>query len=276
MAKEKQVAILRALSEGMGIRATERLTDTSRETVLSLLVRAGEGCERLHDRLMVNLPCRLLELDEIWGYVGKHQRFCTEKDDPARVGDFWTWTALDPESKLVPSYRVGKRDGETANAFVADLAARLAGRVQLSSDGLVAYVDAIEKGFGGTADYAQVVKDYVAEPAGEGRYSPPRVSHVFKEAINGSPNMRFATTSHVERLNLSIRMENRRHTRLTLSYSKKLANHKAATALFFARYNLCRVHHSLRVTPAMDAGVADHVWSLEELLDSALAKPEAA
>jgi IS1 family transposase len=251
--------------------------------VLSLLVRVGEGCAILHDRLVRNVNATRIECDELWGFVAKKQRHITDAD-PEAYGDQWTWTALDPDSKLVVSYLVGKRNGTACNTFVADLAARVAAdqstglpkRVQISTDGLGAYVDAIERAFGGVVDYAQVVRDYEAEPIGAGWYSPPKVSAVEKTIVVGDPDLDYASISHVERLNLSIRMENRRHTRLTNAFSKKLRNHVAATALFFAHYNLVRSHRSIRMTPAMAANVTDHPWEIEGLVDAALAAREAA
>jgi IS1 family transposase len=267
---EKQVAVLRALAEGMSVRSTERMLDVSRETVLSLLVRVGDGCERLLDTTMRDIACNRIEVDEIWSFVAKKQRHVTDEDNTAVVGDTWVWIAIDPESKLVPCYRVGKRDAATANAFAADLAARLRNRVQISSDGLNLYVDAIERAFGARVDYGQIVKAYEAEPLGPGRYSPPMVVSVEKTVVAGRPDPDRICTSIVERQNLSMRMATRRFTRLTNGFSKKLRNHRAAVALWFAHYNLVRVHGTTRVTPAMASGIVNSVWSLEDLLDAAL------
>ncbi len=273
--RQKQVAVLNALVEGVSVRSTERMLDVSRETVLSLLVRVGEGCAALHDRMMRELPCQRIECDELWGYVQKKQRNLTERDDAAQVGDTWTFVAIDADTKLVPAYRVGKRDAITAQAFVADLASRMRNMVQISTDGLGLYVEAIEQSFGVDVDYAQVVKSFEAEPIGPGRYSPPKVSKVQKTPIIGNPDMRAASTSFVERQNLTMRMGIRRLTRLTNAFSKKLRNHRAATALHFAHYNLVRQHQTLRVTPAMAAGVTAEMWSMEQLLDAALAQEAA-
>ena len=270
--KAKQVAVLNALVEGVSVRATERMLDVSRETVLSLLVRVGEGCAALHDKTMRELRCSHVECDEIWGYVQKKQRHVTERDT-AEVGDTWTFVAIDADSKLVPSYLVGKRDTETTRAFVADLASRMWNRVQISTDGLGLYVDAIERSFGVEIDYAQVVKSYEAEATGPGRYSPPKVSAVEKHPVIGNPDMRMASTSYVERQNLTMRMGIRRMTRLTNAFSKKLRNHRAATALHFAHYNFVRRHQTTRVTPAMAAGVTNEMWSMEQLLDATLVTP---
>ncbi len=271
--KQKQVAVLNALVEGCSVRSTSRMTDVSIPTVLSLLVRVGEGCEALHDRVMRDLPCTHVECDEIWSYVAKKQRQVTEADDRSQVGDTWTFVAIE-DSKVIPAYRVGKRDMVTTVAFVDDLRSRLRNQVQLSTDGLSLYVDAIEQAFGGAVDYAQVVKSYEAEAIGPGRYSPPKVSAVEKIAVQGDPNMSRASTSYVERQNLTMRMAIRRMTRLTNAFSKKLRNHRAAVALHFAHYNLVRRHQTLRITPAMAAGVSSEMWSMDRLLDASLA-PEA-
>jgi len=270
--RPKQVAILRCLVEGNSIRSTERLVGVSRETVLSLLVRAGQGCQILMDRLFVDLECERIELDEVWAFVGKKQRHVHEMEDRAVVGDTWTFVAIDAETKLIPCFRVGKRDAATTNAFVADLAGRLNGRPQITSDGLRFYIGAIDRAFGSEVDYGMVVKSYEADPIGPGRYSPPKVTEIEKTVITGDPEIEMMTTSHVERQNLTMRMQIRRMTRLTNAFSKKLENHIAATALHVAWYNLGRVHQSLRVTPAMEARVTDTVWSMDQILDAALAE----
>ncbi|HEY2031315.1 MAG TPA: IS1 family transposase [Myxococcales bacterium] len=268
--RQKQVAVLNALVEGVSIRSTERMLDVSRETVLSLLVRVGEGCAELHDKMMRDLPCERIECDEIWGYVAKKQRNVTV-NDPDEVGDTWTFVGIDASTKLIPSYVVGKRDAPTTHAFVDDLASRMRNKIQIDTDGLALYVDAIESAFGVSVDYARVVKSYEAEPTAPGRYSPARVAKTEKAAMIGEPDLRVASTSFVERQNLTMRMGIRRMTRLTNAFSKKLRNHRAATALHFAHYNLVRRHQTTRVTPAMACGVTDTMWSMEQLLDAALA-----
>jgi IS1 family transposase len=273
--KQKQVAVLNALVEGCSVRSTARMTDVSIPTILSLLVRVGEGCATLHDRVMRDLPCTHVECDEIWAYVGKKQRQVTTADDASQVGDTWTFVAIDADSKVIPAYRVGKRDMANTAAFVDDLRSRLRNQVQISTDGLNLYVDAVERAFGGAVDFAQVVKSYEAEAIGPGRYSPPKVSSVEKIAVAGEPDMDRASTSYVERQNLTMRMAIRRMTRLTNAFSKKLRNHRAAVALHFAHYNLVRRHQMLRVTPAMAAGVTSEMWTMDRLLDAALA-PEVA
>jgi len=267
--RDKQVTILKALTEGVSIRSIERMTGVHRDTIMRLGVRVGEACERLHDTIVRDLECTDIQCDEIWSFVSKKARSVLPTDDTTRVTDLWVWVAFASDSKLVASFRTGKRDGATAKAFVDDLHSRLRNRPQISTDGLSTYVDVIEQAFGAAVDYAQVVKSYEPEPIGPGRYSPPKVSAIEKTAIAGNPDMDRASTSYVERNNLNIRMTNRRFTRLTNAFSKKVENHRASVALNFAVYNLCRVHGSLRVTPAMAANVTDHVWTMDELLDAA-------
>ncbi|HXP77926.1 MAG TPA: IS1 family transposase [Stellaceae bacterium] len=263
----RRTQIINALVEGNSIRSTERMTGTHRDTICRLLVEVGTGCHTIMNEKMRELPCRRMQVDEIWCYVGKKQRQVTPEDDRSRVGDMWTFVALDPESKLVPAYRVGKRTKPHAVAFMTDLSERLANRVQISSDALKSYVDAVERAFGADVDYGQAVKFYEAEPIGPGRYSPPRVVSQEKSVIVGDPDQRHISTSLVERQNLTMRMSMRRFTRLTNAFSKKVENLQAAVALHFAHYNLVRVHKSLRVTPAMAAGVENRLWSIEELVD---------
>jgi IS1 family transposase len=274
--KSKQVAVLSALVEGCSVRSIARMTDVSIPTILSLLVRVGEGCAKLHDAMMRDLPLKVVECDEIWSYVGKKQRHVKPTDDLSQVGDCWTWVAIDQDTKLIPAYRIGKRDRGNAVAFIADLKGRLRNNVQINTDGLAAYSDAIEIAWGGDTDYVQIIKEYEAEPIGPGRYSPPKVTAVQKTVKAGTPDMERASTSFVERQNLTMRMSIRRMTRLTNAFSKKPRNHAAAIALHFAHYNLCRRHQTLRVTPAMAAGVVPTMWTMEQLLDVALAHlPEA-
>ena len=268
--RQKQLGILNALVEGCSVRSTERMLDVSRETVLSLLVRVGEGCAQLMDSTMRDLPCKRLELDEIWAFIGKKQRHIKASEGGSEMGDVWTYVAIDAETKLVPCFRIGKRDGATTDAFVRDLASRLRCRVQLSSDGLRLYINAIDDAFGSDVDYAQIVKKYEADAIGPGRYSPPKVTSTDKTAIMGSPDMGKVSTSYVERQNLTMRMSMRRFTRLTNAHSKTLRNHKAATALHFAHYNFVRQHSTIRTTPAMAIGIAPTMWSMDELLDAAL------
>lgn len=263
----RRTQVINCLVEGNSIRSTERMTDTHRDTVMRLLVQVGEGCAQLMDKEMRDLPCRRIQVDEIWAYVQKKQRHITDADDQSRIGDQWTFVALDPETKLVPVHRVGKRDLPTATAFLTDLSERLANRVQLSSDALAAYVDATEQAFGADVDYGQAVKFYEAEPIGPGRYSPPHVVRSERTAIAGKPDFDHISTSLIERQNLTMRMSMRRFTRLTNAFSKKVENLRAAANLHFAHYNFVRLHRTIRCAPAMAAGVSSRLWDLEELVD---------
>jgi IS1 family transposase len=263
----RRTQIINCLVEGNSIRSTERMTGTHRDTVMRLLVEVGTGCQKLMDEQMRDLSCQRIQVDEIWSYVGKKQRNVTATDDRSRVGDQWTFVALDADTKLVPVYRIGKRNLSTATAFMCDLSDRLSNRVQISSDALKAYVEATERAFGADVDYGQAVKFYDAEPVGPGRYSPPRVTYSERNVIAGQPVEAHISTSLVERQNLTMRMSMRRFTRLTNAFSKKVENLQAAVALHFAHYNFVRVHRSLRVTPAMEAGVCNRLWSLEDLVE---------
>lgn len=265
---EQQVAVVRALSEGSSVRSTERMTGVHRDTILRFVNRLADGCARALDQSMRNLPCARVQCDEIWGFIGKKQRHLTENDS-ATMGDVWTFVAMDADTKLVPAYRVGKRTAAETRAFVADLSTRMANRVQLSTDGLSLYVEAVEQAFGGQIDYGTLVKSYEAEPIGPGRYSPPKVVAVERTALVGDPDPDHISTSYIERQNLTMRMGLRRLTRLTNAFSKKLENFKAAVAVHFTYYNFVRIHRSLRVTPAMAAGVCPRVWSMEDLVSLA-------
>lgn len=264
---EKKLAVVSALVEGNSVRAVSRMTGVHKTTILKLLVEVGERCGRLMDEKMRGLACREIEADEVWCFVKKKQRRLTDAEKIAgELGDAYTFIAFDPQTKLVPTFTVGKRDWTTTHAFVHDLKARVAGRIQLSTDAFRTYTEAVERAFGSEIDYAQIVKTYAPEDAGRGRYSPPAVTGVEKIEIVGRPERSRICTSYVERNNLTIRMQLRRFTRLTNGFSKKLANLKAMLALFFAHYNFCRIHGSLRVTPAMAAGVTDRVWELQDIL----------
>jgi len=263
----RRTQVISALVEGNSIRSTERMTDTHRDTIMRLMVEVGTGCAAIHNETMRDLDCRRIQCDEIWTFCRMKQAHVPRFTDRTKVGDQWTFVAIDPESKLIPAYRVGKRTRETAVAFMTDLSERLSNRVQISSDSLRSYVDAVERAFGADVDYGQIVKFYDAEPIGPGRYGPPRVTGAARTVIAGNPDQAHISTSHIERQNLTMRMSMRRFTRLTNAFSKKLENLQAAVSLHFAHYNLIRLHRTLRVTPAMAANVTDRVWSLEELVD---------
>ena len=235
---------------------------------MRLGVRVGEGCARLHDRMMRGLQVPILEFDEVWGYVGKKQK----RVEPGETdkGDQYTYTALDAVSKTIVSYVTGKRNEPTTRAFVNDVWERIVNRPQITTDGFVPYIEAIAECFGDGADFAQLVKHYAAEHSVEAkrRYSPPHVVRVERRVVSGRP--RRISTSYVERSNLTLRMQQRRFTRLTNGFSKKLRNHRAAVSLFVSHYNLCRVHETIRMTPAMALGVTDHIWTIGELVEAAM------
>jgi transposase-like protein/IS1 family transposase len=259
-------AAIKCLLEGCSIRSTERLTGLNRNTIMRLLVIAGERSAQLLDTKLRGLNCRYVQCDEIWSFVAKKQRQ-VRKDDSTEIGDQWIFVALDADTKLVASYCIGKRSIANTMRFIGDLHKRLAQQIQLTTDGFHFYTKAVPEIFGLDVDFAQLVKlfgDFGQHD--EGRYSPPRIAEVISKVRIGNPSVRDISTSYVERQNLTMRMQLRRLTRLTNAYSKKLANLKAAVALHFAYYNFCRVHSSLRVTPAMEAGLTDHVWSVSELV----------
>src|SRR5438093_10338245 len=268
---ERRARIIGMLAEGNSLRAASRLADVSINTVTKLLLDVGAACERYQDQALRNLKCKRIQCDEIWAFVYAKAKNLPEKYAGAfGYGDVWTWTALDAPTKLVPSWAVGRRDGFTASAFIRDLAGRLATRVQLTTDGHKVYLEAVEGAFGSEIDYAMLVKLYEGDsgknaPA-ETRYSPARCTGARTAKISGNPDEQHISTSYVERQNLTMRMSMRRFTRLTNAFSKKVDNHKAAIALHFMYYNFGRIHQTLRVTPAMESGVSDHVWSIEEIV----------
>ncbi len=258
------------LTEGMSVRSIERVTGVHRDTILRLQGRVGAACAEMMDRKMVDLPCKRVEVDEQWTFVLKKQSRMKRRESARRMGDFWIWVGIDSDLKVVPSFRLGKRTAKDANAYMKDLAKRLRNRVQLSTDGLVLYVDAVERAFGGAVDYAQIVKVYEAQPLKPNRRSPPRVSASEKKRISGAPDPSLVSTSIIERLNLTTRMRCRRLTRLVDSFSRKPENLKAALDLHFACYNFVKRHESLGgATPAMAAGVANSLWSIGDLVDLA-------
>lgn len=265
---ERRCQVISALVEGNSIRSTVRMTGVAKNTVTKLLVDVGTVCAIYQNEVMQNLPCKRIEVDEIWSFVGAKAKNVPEgKKGQDGIGDVWTWTAICADTKLVPAWLVGGRDSEYATAFMCDLASRLANRVQLTSDGHKPYLKAVEEAFGGAVDYSMLVKHYGAAPDGpQTRYSPPECTGCKKEKIVGNPNPSFISTSYAERQNLTMRMKMRRFTRLTNAFSKKLANLEHAVALHFMHYNFARIHQTLRSTPAMKAGVTDHLWSIEEIV----------
>lgn len=265
----KRTQILAMLCEGSSMRSISRIADVSINTVAKLLVEAGEACLAIHDETVRGVKASRVQCDEIWSFCyAKEKNVAAAKAAPDGAGDVWTWTAIDADTKLMVSYFVGDRSGESAMILMDDLRARLANRVQLTTDGHRAYLEAVEGAFGADVDYAQLVKLYgsIGGKSAEIRYSPAECTGIRKRRVEGNPDAAHVSTSHVERMNLSIRMQNRRFTRLTNGFSKKLDNHIHALALYFAFYNFCRIHKSLRVTPAMAAGVTDRLWTLEDIV----------
>lgn len=267
LSAEKRTAVVAALVEGNSIRATVRMTGVAKNTVVKLLADLGAACDRFHDETVRNVRAKRVQCDEIWSFVyAKQKNVPAEKRGQFGIGDVWTWTAIDADSKLIVSWLVGSRDGAAAYDFMQDVASRLRGRVQLTTDAHKPYLSAVEDAFGVDIDYAMLQKIYGSEPSGEKRYSPAVCLEAIPTPVIGDPNPKHISTSYVERQNLSMRMSMRRFTRLTNGFSKKLENHCAAVALYFVYYNFCRVHQTLRVTPAMEAGLSDHVWSLDEIV----------
>lgn len=261
----KRVQIINLLVEGNSMRATARIADVAFNTVAKLFIDTARMCADYQDRAFKNLACKRLQLDEIWSFV-----YAKAKNVPdgkqGQAGDVWTWVAIDADSKLVPSWRIGNRDATTACEFIDDLASRLSNRVQLTADGHKPYLEAVEKAFGNDVDFAQLIKLYGDTVEGQKRYSPAACVGTKKSVVVGNPDMCCVSTSYVERQNLTMRMSIRRFTRLTNAFSKKIENHALSVALHYMHYNFCRIHKTLRVTPAMAAGVSDHVWSINEIV----------
>lgn len=264
---EKQALILNLLSEGNSIRAIERISGCSKHTIARLLLIAGQKAYEIHNREMVNLKVNYLQVDEIWTFVAKKQKQLRhdEVDNP-RLGDQYVFVAIDAETKLVPAYRVGKRTGRLATSFLMEVATRIMTRFQLSTDAFAPYREAVDRVFGEDIHYAQIHKHYGEEPGGEKRYSPANIIRVTKEILLGEPNPKHVSTSYVERQNLTMRMQMRRFTRLTNAFSKKYEYLDAAISLHFFHYNFMRLHQTLRVTPAMEAGISKHLWTWGEFL----------
>ncbi len=267
---EKRAMVIRCLMEGNSLRATTRLTGVHRTTCMRLLESLGKACSIYQDKALRDLTCKRCEADEVWSFCYSKQKNATDETKELwGAGDVWTWFAIDPDTKLVPCWFVGPRDALSAYRFMHDLAERLATRVQLTTDGHKPYLQAVEDAFGSEIDYAQLVKIYGSTDtkSPEKRYSPAQCMGARAGVITGEPVVKHVSTSIVERQNLTLRMSNRRFTRLTNGFSKKLANHEHSIALHFMRYNFCRIHNSLRITPAMEAGVSDHVWDVSEIIE---------
>jgi IS1 family transposase len=269
LSAEKQAAIIAALAEGSSIRSIERITGVHRDTIMRLGVKVGQGCMGLMNSKMRDLDCHYLQFDELWGFIGKKERHVSVDDSP-ELGDVWTFCAIDSETKLVPSFKVGKRTHATTTEFVQDVASRMRNRVQVSSDAMHLYVEAMELAFGADVDYGQCVKVYVHDSARhpERQYSAPHFASAVRRPITGQPEMELVSTSHVERLNATTRLHMRRLTRLTLAFSKKLENFEAAVGLHFAYYNFVKRHNTLRCTPAMAAGIERDFWSVGNLVEA--------
>ena len=265
---EKRAQVLHMMAEGISLRAITRLTGISRTTLQKLLEDAGQAFSEYQDRMLVNLPCKRVQVDEAWSFCyAKQKNVATAKKAPEGAGDIWTWVGLDADTKLAASFYVGSRDSEAAEIFINDLAKRLAGRIQLTSDGLKCYLEAVEGAFGADVDYAMLVKVYGEAPEGQRRYSPAVCTVAHKHRIEGNPDPKHVSTSYSERQNLSMRMGNRRMTRLTNAFSKKAENHAHMMAIYFMHYNFVRLHQTLRTTPAMAAGVTKRLWEIGDLVD---------
>lgn len=263
---KRRAQVIAALVEGCSINATVRMTGVAKNTILKLLADIGEACAAYMDKAMRNLPCRRLECDEIWSFChAKKKNVAPEKQGILGYGDVWTWVAIDADTKLVPCWHVGRRDAHAAYEFMSDLASRLAHRVMLTTDGFRPYLEAVESAFGADIDYAMLVKIY-GKSQDEVRYSPAECIGAHCEVVTGDPLPPLVSTSYVERQNLTMRMSMRRFTRLTNGFSKKLENHMHAIALHYMYYNFCRIHQSLRCTPAMEAGISKKVWEIEDIV----------
>ena len=274
LSRERQIQVVKALVEGNGINGIVRMTGVAKNTILKLLADLGSACLKYQDENLRNLKLTRIQCDEIWEFCyAKQKNVPEEHQGEFGYGDVWTWTAIDADTKLIPAWLVGNRDVECARAFMEDLASRLSNRVQLTTDGHKVYLEAVERAFGGNIDYAILVKLYGADPEPEKRYSPAKCISAEKQKINGKPDLHHVSTSYVERQNLTMRMSMRRFTRLTNGFSKKIENHMYAVALHFMFYNFARPHKSLRNpyerTPAMAAGITDHIWTIQEIVELA-------
>lgn len=267
LSQQKQTQVISALVEGNSIRATVRMTGVAKNTIVKLLANLGMACAEYQDRVFKNLLCKRIQCDEIWSFCyAKEKNVPEDKKGVFGYGDVWTFTAICADTKLVPAWHIGRRDLENATLFMEDISSRLANRVQLTTDGHKMYLEAVESAFGSEIDFSQLIKLYGQTPEGQKRYSPPQCIGTIKTKINGNPDHRQVSTSYVERQNLTMRMSMRRFTRLTNGFSKKVENLFYAVSLHFMYYNFCRIHQTLRVTPAMEANITDHVWDIEEVL----------
>jgi IS1 family transposase len=268
LSQEKQAQVVAALIEGNSINSTVRMTGIAKHTILRLIADLGNACADYQDKVFRNLKCKRIQCDEIWSFCyAKDKNVPADKQGKFGYGSVWTWVALDADTKLVPSFLLGNRDAHSARMFIDDLKERLASRVQLTTDGHNAYLTAVEDAFGSDVDYAMLIKIYGATQE-ETRYSPAECIGTETKIIQGKPDVKHVSTSFVERQNLSMRMGMRRFTRLTNGFSKKVENHAYMLAIFYMHYNFCRVHKTLRVTPAMESGVTAHVWTIEEMIKS--------
>lgn len=265
LSKQQRIQVITALVEGNSLRATARMCDVSFNTVLKLVPHIGIACMEFQDKALRNLTCKLIQCDEIWSFVGSKEKNTRPERKNDGWGDVWTWVAIDAETKLVPSFMVGNRGAQTAQRFMEDLASRLKNRIQLTTDGHRVYLQAVEDAFGSGIDYAMLVKMYGSDRDTEATYSPSEWIGSQSVAITGNPKAENISTSYVERQNLTMRMQMRRFTRLTNAFSKKIENHFWAICLHYMHYNFCRIHKTLRVTPAMAAGVTDHVWDIADI-----------
>jgi IS1 family transposase len=268
--------IVRCLVEGNSVRSTVRITGFAKNTIVRLLEGLGCACAAYHNKAVRKVRVRRLQCDEIWEFIGAKAKNVTPEKKAAGWGDIWTWTGIDADTKLCVSYLVGGRDGEWAKEFMEDCASRIKGRVQITTDGHKVYLEAVENAFGADIDYAQLQKIYGAPSENETRYSPATCIGCDMKTVSGNPDPKHVSTSYVERSNLTLRMGMRRFTRLTNAFSKKVENHRHMVSLFFLYYNFCRVHSTLRVTPAMESGLSDHVWSIDEMCALLPVAPSAA
>jgi len=263
----KKVAVITALVEGCSVRSTSRMTGVAKGTILRLLAEVGTACAEYQDRTICNVSASRIQVDEIWNFCYcKQKNLTVEIADRQIAGDVWTFTAIDADTKLVLSWLVGRRDAGCATQFLQDISERLSNRVQLTTDGHKMYLEAVPEAFGQEIDFAQLVKVYGNDPEGQKRYSPAQCLGTKRQSVSGDPDPAFVSTSYVERQNLNMRMQMRRFTRLTNAFSKKIDNLVHSVALFHMHYNFARVHQTLRVTPAMQAGISSHVWSIQEIV----------